>query len=186
MFGFRVADPHAATDYQMGPTKKKLVDLRETINLATLCMLIIDEISYVCSKFLGRIEKRLREIMAKKNIPFGGLAVLVVGGMYQFPPVDGTALYISVADQYLRNKKLVRPRHYRWRPIFGHISQNSTETTNEIHRRRKAHATNQQTAPRKPTHVRHPSRDRIRLSGPVKKACAIRCVIRFKSNRCDQ
>lgn len=87
MFGFRVEDPHAAKDYQMGPTQKKMVDLRKNINLATVCMLIIDEISYVISKFLGRIEKRLREIMAKKNLPFGGLAVIIVGDMYQFPPV---------------------------------------------------------------------------------------------------
>lgn len=80
--------------------------MRKNINLATVCMLIIDEISYVISKFLGRIEKRLREIMAKKNLPFGGFAVIIVGDMYQFPPVDGTALFTSMADLYFRNKKI--------------------------------------------------------------------------------
>ncbi|KAK4045336.1 hypothetical protein OUZ56_032873 [Daphnia magna] len=44
--------------------------------------------------------------MAEKNLPFGGLAVLIVGDMFQFPPVDGTALYTSTADLYLRNRKL--------------------------------------------------------------------------------
>ncbi|KZR95969.1 Uncharacterized protein APZ42_009953, partial [Daphnia magna] len=86
--------------------KKKLIDLRKNVNLETVCMLIIDEISYISSKFLGRIEKRLREIIAEKNLPFRGLAVLIVGDMFQFPPVDGTTLYTSTADLYLRNRKL--------------------------------------------------------------------------------
>ncbi len=40
------------------------------------------------------------------NLPFGGLAVIIVGDMFQFPPVDATALYTSMADLYLRNKTL--------------------------------------------------------------------------------
>ena len=106
MFGFKVADPHADTDYQLGPKQLKLVNLRKNIDMSTVCMLIIDEISYVSSKFFGRIEKRMREIMAEKNKPFGGLAVVIVGDMYQFPPVEGTSLYTSTADLFLRNKQL--------------------------------------------------------------------------------
>lgn len=106
LFGFRVADPNAETDYQLGPKQKKLVDLRKNINLSTVCMLIIDEISYVSSKFFGRIEKRMTEIMAQKNLPFGGLAVVIVGDMFQFSPVEGTALYTSTVDLFLRNKQM--------------------------------------------------------------------------------
>ena len=108
MFGFRVAMSASEIDmdYQMGPKQKKLIELRKNINLSTVSLLIIDEISYVSSKFFGRIEKRLREMMAEKNLAFGGLAVIIVGDMYQFPPVDGTSLYTSVADLYIRNKNL--------------------------------------------------------------------------------
>lgn len=44
--------------------------------------------------------------MASPNEPFGGLAFIIVGDMFQFPPIDGSALYVSVCDLFLRNKKM--------------------------------------------------------------------------------
>jgi len=46
--------------------------------------MIIDEISYISSEYFGRIEKRTREIMASPNEPFGGLAFIIVGDMFNF------------------------------------------------------------------------------------------------------
>jgi hypothetical protein len=50
---------------------------------------------------------------------FRGLAVITVGDMYQYPPVNGTALYTSITDFYLRNKNnsaLQQP------PVFNTLS----------------------------------------------------------------
>uniref|UniRef100_A0A8D8UR91 ATP-dependent DNA helicase n=1 Tax=Cacopsylla melanoneura TaxID=428564 RepID=A0A8D8UR91_9HEMI len=63
-------------------------DIANTIreNLSHTKLLIIDEISFIGSTFFSRIDCRLRQIFGK-NESFGGLSVLVVGDLFQLPPL---------------------------------------------------------------------------------------------------
>lgn len=59
--------------------------------------IIIDEISMVRGDQLVTIDKKLRHLKRKKDVPFGGLQVIVVGDFFQLPPVltdnDAEAYY---------------------------------------------------------------------------------------------
>ena len=114
-FGFKIKQSkiQVNSDYQQGANDQQLIRLRSHFDLKTLVAFLIDEISYISSENLGRIEKRLREIMAKDE-PFGGLAVIISGDMFQFPPVDGTAIYVSICVMYLHNRKLLCRRNCRY------------------------------------------------------------------------
>ena len=55
-------------------------------------LLVVDEVSLVSAELLGKLD----EILQRKrgsNKPFGGMAIMFSGDMYQLPPVDGLALY---------------------------------------------------------------------------------------------
>ena len=56
-------------------------------------LLIIDEYSQVGSKMFGCIDQRLRQATGKLHLPFGGLAICLVGDMLQLPPVLDRALW---------------------------------------------------------------------------------------------
>lgn len=50
-------------------------------------LLIIDEISMVRADVLDAIDAVLRHFRYKKHEPFGGVQLLLIGDMYQLPPV---------------------------------------------------------------------------------------------------
>jgi len=104
MFKFSTYPKLAIKDYLSCPVDKVLADLRSRFDLNTLSLLVIDEISCITASFLGRIEKRLREIMGKDE-PFGGLSVLLLGDFFQLPPVAGISLYTSVIDLLVMGAK---------------------------------------------------------------------------------
>ncbi len=64
---------------KMNSSKRKL--LRE------LELLIIDEVSMLRADLLDCIDVVLRSIRRKRNQPFGGVQLLLIGDMYQLPPV---------------------------------------------------------------------------------------------------
>ena len=70
--------------------------------LSLFCLLLINLVYFMCyytfvgSNFFGRLEQRLREIMAEKDLPFGGLAVLLLGDFFQLPPVAATSLTLFI------------------------------------------------------------------------------------------
>uniref|UniRef100_A0A8D8XYD7 ATP-dependent DNA helicase n=1 Tax=Cacopsylla melanoneura TaxID=428564 RepID=A0A8D8XYD7_9HEMI len=76
-------------------------DIANTIreNLFHTKLLIIDEISFVGSTFFSRIDFRLRQIFGKKDT-FGGLSVLVVGDLFQLPPLFDNPLYRFVNNEF--------------------------------------------------------------------------------------
>lgn len=59
--------------------------------------IIIDEISMVRADMLVTIDKKLRHLKRRKDVPFGGIQVIVVGDFFQLPPVltdkDAEAYY---------------------------------------------------------------------------------------------
>lgn len=50
-------------------------------------LLVIDEVSMVRADLLDQIDLTLRQTRGKRNLPFGGVQVLLIGDMYQLPPV---------------------------------------------------------------------------------------------------
>lgn len=50
-------------------------------------LLVIDEISMVRADLLDQIDITLRQTRKKWHLPFGGIQVLLIGDMYQLPPV---------------------------------------------------------------------------------------------------
>ncbi len=64
---------------KMNSSKRKM--LRE------LELLIIDEVSMLRADLLDCIDVVLRSVRRKKNQPFGGVQLLLIGDMYQLPPV---------------------------------------------------------------------------------------------------
>ena len=57
-------------------------------------LLIIDEISIVGSNMLTRIDTRLKQIFGV-NKSFGGISVILVGNLYQLPPVMDRPIYTT-------------------------------------------------------------------------------------------
>ena len=53
-----------------------------------LVLFVCDEISFVSTKFIGLVDKRLRQLTGHAA-PFGGVAVVLAGDMRQLPPVSG-------------------------------------------------------------------------------------------------
>jgi hypothetical protein len=50
-------------------------------------LLVIDEISMVRADLLDQIDQTLRHTRRRSHLPFGGVQVLLIGDMYQLPPV---------------------------------------------------------------------------------------------------
>ncbi|XP_006820870.1 uncharacterized protein LOC100373785 [Saccoglossus kowalevskii] len=74
--------------------EEKMNTLRS--KMASLKILIIDEISMVDKKLLGYVHGRLRQIKQTRDYsPFGGVSVIAVGDFYQLAPVKGKALYVN-------------------------------------------------------------------------------------------
>lgn len=69
--------------------QKKYIDdmtLNRHTNISQTDVLIIDEISMVSSIVLDAIDYLFREVKKNKNV-FGGIKVLLVGDMFQLPPI---------------------------------------------------------------------------------------------------
>ena len=88
---------HGAFDFRFGneitsSSDKKLAELRE--NLSELQLIIIDEMSLVSSDMLYKINAKLKEIFhQRKNIPFAGIGMVLVGDLLQIPPVKAGYIF---------------------------------------------------------------------------------------------
>ena len=102
---FRIQNPiflggitiHGAFDFRFGneitfSSDKKLAELRE--NLSELQLIIIDEMSLVSSDMLYKIDAKMKEIFhMRKNIPFAGIGIILVGDLLQIPPVKAGYIF---------------------------------------------------------------------------------------------
>lgn len=65
-----------------------------------LDLLIIDEISMVRADLLDAIDVVLRHFRFRYTEPFGGVQVLMIGDMYQLPPVVKDHEWAAISDHY--------------------------------------------------------------------------------------
>lgn len=75
-----VSDKHSLISRLRLSTERKEV-------MRQLELLIIDEISMVRCDVLDAIDTVLRHVRSQYSVPFGGVQVLLIGDMYQLPPV---------------------------------------------------------------------------------------------------
>jgi len=76
----------SVTDKNSLIAKLKLTNDRKEV-MQQLELLIIDEISMVRCDVLDAIDTVLRHVRSRYSLPFGGVQVLLIGDMYQLPPV---------------------------------------------------------------------------------------------------
>ena len=75
------------------PDGQKLATLREIWSKVTV--LFVDEISFVSSWMLQRLDQHLRLAKDLQTLPFGGLHVIFAGDLYQLPPPNGLPVFES-------------------------------------------------------------------------------------------
>ena len=74
-------------------------------SLADMEYLIIDEMSMVGRKFLGQVDKRLRQVFPHRaDVLFGGCSCLLFGDFGQLPPVMDLPLYTTVSRSPLSDQ----------------------------------------------------------------------------------
>ena len=82
---------------------ERLHELQQT--LAGMDYLIIDEMSMVGRKFLGQVDKRLRQVFPHRaDMLFGGCSCLLFGDFGQLPPVMDLPLYTTVSRSPLSDQ----------------------------------------------------------------------------------
>jgi hypothetical protein len=72
----------------------KLDQLRR--DLAGLHALVVDEVSLIDARLLGRMAGRLQLLTGRPHLPFGGVAIISLGDFYQISPVQSASLVASV------------------------------------------------------------------------------------------
>ena len=86
----------------------QLCKMQSRIQKEKIALLIIDEVSCVTAAMLSHIDQRLKQIMGCFDRPFGDLSVLVMGDMFQLPPVKGDPIYKEIIEHSLQQKELPR------------------------------------------------------------------------------
>lgn len=66
--------------------KHPLSHLRKSV-LRAIDLLVIDEVSMLRADILDAIDYRMRSVKGNFNDPFGGVQVLMIGDLYQLPPI---------------------------------------------------------------------------------------------------
>ena len=81
------------------PSQQQLVRLHTRVDTNTLCMVVIDEVSYMGPILFAHVESRLQALLAS-NENLGGLAVVLLEDFFQLPPVvPSECFYAAVVKQ---------------------------------------------------------------------------------------
>lgn len=102
-------------------------------------LLIIDEISMVRADMLDQIDFTLRLTRKKWNLPFGGVQVILIGDMYQLPPViqkeEWQLLKEIYASPYFFDSLVVKnnpPVYLELEKIYRQKDNNFIELLNKV------------------------------------------------------
>ena len=75
------------------PDRQKLATLRDI--WSKVSVLFVDEMSFIPSWMLERLDQHLRLARDLQTLPFGGLHVIFAGDLYQLPPPSGLPAFAS-------------------------------------------------------------------------------------------
>ena len=73
------------------------------LKLNNIKYILIDEYSMLSQKNLYWIDRRLKQISNLHNIKFGGFNIILVGDLWQLPPVNARTLYDSFSNTVEEN-----------------------------------------------------------------------------------
>ena len=79
-------DQHGFFTQQTLARKHPLNHIRRTV-LKSIDLLVIDEVSMLRADILDAVDYRMRSVKRNFKVPFGGVQVLLIGDLYQLPPV---------------------------------------------------------------------------------------------------
>src|SRR5690606_17702606 len=68
-------------------TRRQPLNMVRKKVLASIELLIIDEVSMLRADILDAIDYRMRSVKRNFNEPFGGIQVLMIGDLFQLPPI---------------------------------------------------------------------------------------------------
>ena len=117
--------------------KKKVTD-RDQEKWVGTKMLFIDEVSFMTSRNLENLDKKLRRLTQREDVLFGGVIVIFVGDFHQMHPVKASPLYKDNIVQFRSiNRAVFLNRSHRFKkdPVFGEILRrfrNGDFTDNDI------------------------------------------------------
>lgn len=128
-------------------TRKHPISAQKKNVLKSIELLVIDEVSMLRADVLDAIDYRLRSIKRNYQVPFGGVQVLMIGDLYQLPPIvkneEWSVLqryYSSIhffaakvlQDSglvYLELDKIFRQSDPRFIEILNHLRENKVTQT---------------------------------------------------------
>lgn len=102
----------AFNNYSMA---RRSMDKRRKAVLSKLELLIIDEVSMLRSDILDAIDNRLRSATRRYKLPFGGVQLLMIGDLYQLPPVVKQD-EMSLMQKYYRSAHFFESRALQEKP----------------------------------------------------------------------
>ena len=109
-FGFSFDNKHYSLNDKSRDEKRAM--------MKCLRIVIVDEISMVKSDLLYQLDLRLQEITEKIGIPFGGLAVIVLGDMMQLKPCMGRYICQEPINPDFKTTHALAPRWQMFKCIL--------------------------------------------------------------------
>lgn len=95
-------------DFKLKRSKKDII--------RDLDVLIIDEISMVKAEMLDLVDKLLRTFRGQYLKPFGGVQVVVIGDLFQLPPIKNKEANIKYKTEYFFSAKVFHELYFN-----GHV-----------------------------------------------------------------
>lgn len=102
-------------------------------------LLIIDEVSMVRADLMDAIDVTLRSVRRKHHLPFGGVQLLLIGDMYQLPPVvqneEWNLLSAYYPSPYFFDSQVIRqfpPIYIELQKIYRQNEQTFINVLNQV------------------------------------------------------
>jgi hypothetical protein len=83
---------------KLNSKRKNVRANRQSVDWKNVKMILIDEISFLSSRELIKLDSNLRKLTGRKGMLYGGLHMIFVGDFFQLDPVSGQPVYSGEAN----------------------------------------------------------------------------------------